>query len=301
MPGRSCTVNTAQAHHRWLIAIAMVVLAACSNGRGSVSDPAGPSGGSPPPTTPPPTPPPTDPPTDPPPAPPAEPSAAAMAGYWKGIATQEDSNRTFETVALIDGEGNAQWVLLRSGLIEDDDFEDDGFVVFANVCCEATFADDAVGKELAETRTREASIDAEVAGGRLTGQLEFNDDDYTFSLNAAPEYDRGVSLATLAGVYTRSTRTLFGEEVTLTVTIDANGQLTGQYSNGCVFNGTAAVPDTSHNMVRLQIDLANCGSRGSSKAWNGSYSGLGVLLSDGDVFYHSVIGPAWLGPQSVER
>jgi hypothetical protein len=68
-----------------------------------------------------------------------------------------------------------------------------------------------------------------------------------------------------------------------------------------VFNGSAAIPDASHNMVRLQIDLANCGSRGSQKAWNGSYAGLGVLLSGDDIFYHSVIGPTWLGPQSVQR
>ena len=219
-----------------------------------------------------------------------------MAGYWKGTATEEDSNRTFETVALIDAEGNAQWVLLRSGFLQDD-----GFVVFANVCCESTFEDDAIGKELAETRTREATIAAEVEGSVLSGELRFRDDDYHFSLNASSDYDRSVSLATLAGVYTRTTNTIFGEEVTLTLTIDADGQLTGQYSNGCVFNGDVTIPDASHNMVRLQIDLANCGSSGSSKQWNGSYSGLGVLLSGDDVFYHSVIGPTWLGPQSVER
>ena len=219
-----------------------------------------------------------------------------MAGYWKGTATQQDSNRTFDTVALIDAEGNAQWVLLRSGILEDD-----GFVVFANVCCESTFEDDAIGKELAETRTRDASIQAEVTGSVLSGELRFHDDDYSFLLNASPDYNRSVSLATLAGVYTRTTNTIFGEEVTLTLTIDPDGRLTGQYSNGCVFNGSAAIPDASHNMMQLQIDLANCGSRGSSKQWNGAYSGLGVLLSGDEVFYHSVIGPTWLGPQSVER
>ena len=93
---------------------------------------------------------------------------------------------------------------------------------------------------------------------------------------------------------------IFGEEVTLTVTIESNGTLTGSYSNGCVFNGNASIPDAAHNMVRLQIDLANCGSQGSSKQWNGAYTGLGLLTGD-DVFYHSVIGPTWLGPQSVER
>lgn len=287
-----------QAHHCWLAVIALAVLTACSNGRGSVSDAAGPVGGTPPPPPPttPPTPPPTDPPTDPPPAPPTESSPAAMAGYWQGTATQQGSNRSFDTVALIDADGNAQWVLLRSGLVQDD-----GFVVFANVCCEGTFEDDATGKELAETRTRDASIEAEVASGVLSGELQFHDDEYRFTLNASSDYDRSVPLTTLAGVYTRSTNTIFGEEVTLTVTIDANGALTGQYSNGCVFNGNASIPDASHNMVRLQIDLANCGSRGSSKQWNGAYTGLGVLLSGDEVFYHSVIGPTWLGPQSVER
>jgi hypothetical protein len=219
-----------------------------------------------------------------------------MAGYWQGTATQEGSNRTFDTVALIDAEGNAQWLLLRAGLVADD-----GFVVTANVCCEDTFEDEAVGKDLGETRTRDASIEAQVTGGALSGQLRFRDDDYRFTLDPSSDYNHSVSLAALAGVYTRRTNTIFGEEVTLTVTIDANGQLTGQYSNGCVFNGNASIPDTSHNMVRLQIDLANCGSRGSSKQWNGAYEGLGVLLSGDDVFYHSVVGPTWLGPQTVER
>ncbi len=219
-----------------------------------------------------------------------------MAGYWKGTATEEDSNRRYDAVALIDADGNAQWLLTRTGLLGDD-----GFVVSANVCCESEFEDDATGKELGETRTHDASIDVEVDGNALSGELRFRGDDYRFTLSASSDYDRSVSLATLAGVYTQSTQTILGEEVTLTVTIDASGQLTGSYSNGCVFNGNASIPDASHNMVQLQIDLANCGSQGSSKAWNGAYSGLGVLLSGNAVFYHSVIGPTWFGPQSVER
>ena len=55
-PGRSCTVNIPQSGHRWLAAIAFAVLTACSNGRGSVSDPASGPVGEPPP--PPPVPPP---------------------------------------------------------------------------------------------------------------------------------------------------------------------------------------------------------------------------------------------------
>ena len=289
-------MKTTGAHHRLLAAIAVAVLSACSNGRGSVSDPAtGPV--QEPPPAPPPIPPP-DPTPQPPPDPTPEPpptSAAAMAGYWKGTATDEN-NRRFDAVALIDAEGNAQWLLTRGGLLSDD-----GFVVSANVCCEAQFAADVTGKELGETRTREGNISVEVAGSALSGDLEFHDRDYRLTLNAAPEYNQGISLAGLAGVYTLRTNTILGEEVTLTVTIEPDGGLNGSYSNGCVFNGNASIPDTSHNMVRLQIDLANCGSQGSSKQWNGAYTGLGLLLSGDAVFYHSVIGPTWFGPQSVER
>ena len=293
---KSCTVKITGANHRWWIAIVFVVLAACSNGRGSVSDPAGPVGGDPP-TSPPPTdPPPTDPPpTDPPPTDPP-PTVAAMAGYWQGTAINEDRNRNYDAVALIDAEGNAQLLLTRQGILDDD-----GFVLFANVCCESHFEANVTAKELGETRTRDASIQVGTHEGALAGELRFGGDDYTFTLSPSADYNRAVSLAALAGVYTDTTSTLFGEEVNLTVTIDADGRLNGSYSNGCVFNGTASIPDALHNMVRLQIDLANCGSHGSSKQWNGEYAGLGVLLSGDVTFFHSVIGPTWFGPQSVER
>jgi len=219
-----------------------------------------------------------------------------MAGYWKGTALNEDRNRTYDAVALVDADGNAQVLLTRQGILDQD-----GFVLFANVCCESRFEHDVTAKELGETRTRGASIDVERKAGALEGQLRFDGDDYTFTLNPSADYDRAVSLAALAGVYTDRTSTLFGEEVNLTVTIDADGRLNGSYSNGCVFNGTASIPDAAHNMVRLAIDLANCGSHGSSKQWNGEYAGLGVLLTGDAVFFHSVIGPTWFGPQSVER
>ena len=220
-----------------------------------------------------------------------------MAGYWKGTATEEDSDRRYDAVALVDADGNAQWLLTRNGL-----FGSENFVISANVCCESEFDDDATGRVLGEARTHDASIDATVEGNALSGELRLRREEYQFTLSRSSDYDRSVSLATLAGVYTQTSQTILGEEVTLTVTIDASGQLNGSYSNGCVFNGAASIPDSTHNMVRLQIDLANCGSLGSSKAsWNGAYAGLGLLLSDNAVFYHSVIGPTWFGPQSVER
>ena len=51
-----------------------------------------------------------------------------MAGYWKGTATEQDSDRTFDAIALIDAQGHAQWLLTRGNL-----FGNDGFVVSADV------------------------------------------------------------------------------------------------------------------------------------------------------------------------
>ena len=219
-----------------------------------------------------------------------------MAGYWKGTATEEDSDRTFDAVALIDAEGNAQWLLTRDGILDHD-----GFVLFTNVCCESRFQDKVTAKQLADTRTRDADLDVALDGGSLNGALKFDRDNYSFNLSPSADYNRALSLATLAGTYSRRDNSIFGEEVTLTVTIEASGRLNGSYSNGCVFSGSASIPDATHNMVQLQIELANCGSHGSSKQWNGEYAGLGVLLSGDDIFYHSVIGPTWFGPQSVAR
>ena len=124
----------------------------------------------------------------------------AMAGYWKGTATRRGLESHVRHGRAHRRAGNAQWLLLRAGLLEDD-----GFVVFANVCCESQFEDDVIGKDSGRNRPRDASIEAEVDGGVLSGELQFRDDDYRFTLNASSDYDRSVSLATLA-VCTRAAR-----------------------------------------------------------------------------------------------
>jgi hypothetical protein len=171
-----------------------------------------------------------------------------MAGYWKGSATQQDSNRTFDAVALIDAEGNAQWVLTRGSLLSDD-----GFVVSANVCCAAQFADAVTGKELGETRTRDGNIDATVDGSVLGGELRFHDEDYRFTLNASSDYNSSTSLAQLAGVYTRRDNTILGENVTLTMTIEADGRLTGS-------SRTAACSTAAHRFQTPRTTWCSCRS-----------------------------------------
>ena len=102
-------------------------------------------------------------------------------------------------------------MLLRIGLLEDA-----GFVVYGNVCCESQFEDDAHRQGAgARPHTREASIAVEVDGSVLSGELHFRGDDYDFALNCASDYNRSMSLAALAGVYTRRTSSI-------SATIDAD-------------------------------------------------------------------------------
>jgi hypothetical protein len=219
-----------------------------------------------------------------------------MAGYWTGRATGQDSNRSQDAVALINEAGDAQLMVLSSQ-------DDRQFVLFGNVCCEATFDDDVAGRRFRDGRNQSASVKVTRDGDALSGELEFRGDNYTLQLSAAPDYTQTLTLQELSGTYTRSR--FFS--TSLSMTIDAEGRLTGSDSNGCILNGNVAIADPGRNMVQMRVDMENCrNGHGSSREWNGSYTGLGLLLRANDdqrddVFFHSMIGPTWLGPQSVAR
>lgn len=220
--------------------------------------------------------------------------------------TDTDSRRVSAAVALIDHEGEAQLMVLG----EDDDDEPQ-FVLHGNVCCAGGFDDEIAGKRFLNDRNEEANVNLRIASGRLTGEFDFRRRDYTMNLGSSGEYGQALTLQSLAGVYTQTTTPLIGFPSTTTLTIDANGQLTGSHTNGCVINGSVSIPNVQRNMVRIAAQMSGCGSGGSSRQWNGSYDGLGLLLRNSvspsnpslrqDVFFHTEIGPTWLGPQSVGK
>ena len=176
----------------------------------------------------------------------------------------------------------------------------------ADLCCDTSNEDDEVaGKRFLDDRNEEAELSIRRSGNVVTGGIDFRGRDYTFELNVSSEYTLALTVQTLAGVYTQTVG--FS---TLTLTIDPDGRLTGAHSNGCTVNGSVSVPETSRNMARVSYDMTGCGHLGSSRSWNGRYSGVGLLLPDAtmpgtpsraDVFYHSTVGPTWLGPQQVGR
>jgi hypothetical protein len=302
--------------------LALIILSGCSNGRGSVGEAA--AAGDPPPAqpAPPQEPPPEEPPPqepipeDPPPEEPPQtpdppepeppaplPGAAALAGYWSGRIVDVDAERERMGVAFVDRSGDMQVLAVR----ENDEPE---FVLHGNVCCAESEQRNVAARRYLSTRDDEAELEARTASGSLQGRFELRNRAYEFELDPRAAYAQALTLADLAGVYTRSIANEDGAD-TMTLTIDPDGTLTGSHSNGCIFNGTVAIPDPARNMVQLSVELSSCGGRGSSRRWNGDYRGLGVLLRDvpspndgttrADVFHHSLIGPTWLGPFELAR
>lgn len=84
--------------------------------------------------------------------------------------------------------------------------------------------------------------------------------------------DAGVTLAELTGTYSMS-----GSDVyTTAVTIAADGTITGSDETGCVFNGSATIPDTKYNVFEVTFVASNC----TDSLRNGEFSGLGAYDED---------------------
>ena len=62
------------------------------------------------------------------------------------------------------------------------------------------------------------------AQGTMSGRYSGSGDTGTFNMSLSPMWDRPASIGTVAGVYTRTTSNGY----TMTMTLDANGQLTRQ-------------------------------------------------------------------------
>jgi hypothetical protein len=206
-----------------------------------------------------------------------------------------------EAVAMIDHTGDTQFMVLATSSDQDPQF-----VLHGNLCCDVTNENDEIaGKRFLSRDNEDAELKIQRSSDALSGEMKFRKRDYTFNLTFSSEYQSGLTLQSLAGVYTQSVGLS-----TLTLTIDPSGQLTGAHSNGCDLNGSVTIPEATRNMVEVSYEMSGCGGLGSSRDWNGRYAGVGMLLpnstlpgspSQADVFYHSAVGPTWFGPQSVGR
>ncbi|MEN8141458.1 MAG: hypothetical protein ABFR97_09575 [Thermodesulfobacteriota bacterium] len=115
----------------------------------------------------------------------------------------------------------------------------------------------------------------------------------TFSLSYEPIYERGSNLADIAGTYTVNEL-----NYSSTYTIDSNGVLTGNNSDGCQIAGTVGIIDNNYNMYRINMTVSACNM-------NDTYIGLAALLDEGggenDTLAISVSGNSYVLSVTVPR
>jgi len=223
-----------------------LALAGCGGGSGSTGTSGGNTSGTPPaPTTP-------------------TSQTATTPGVWKGTVSSTATGQSAQVVGMTTHEGHSLWMTTDGRVWSGDvPLHGDHF--------DATFTSHMYEGEHFPDGTNHGATTMRVnhhASGVTEGQYAGCGDAGAFDMTLSPMWDRPASLGTVAGVYTRSTSSGYS----MTMTIGADGQVTGSDSRGCVVNGTVSVPDASHNMYGIDATVTSCGSL------DGHYQGMGTLL-----------------------
>ena len=102
----------------------------------------------------------------------------------------------------------------------------------------------------------------------MTGTYSGVGDSGTFTLTYDATYERGSSLSLVSGNWSNSDPSGYSHYVT----VSTNGTFTGYNSSGCTFSGTVKIIDSAYDAYHLDnVLIGSCG------AFNGTYTGLGVL------------------------
>jgi hypothetical protein len=189
---------------------------------------------------------------------------AALAGLFIGDACCNDSV-TFPVSGLTDSAGDFRFLMLGAHFVGEA-----GKAPVAYAGCDSCLA--GARQKNADVLTllavmphssaREALLVTDAAG--QTRRIEFT-----------VPYDRGFerpsSFDALQGSYT----TFLGSGYTLTITVHADGEVTGSDTNGCIVQGRASVPQPAVNTYGMTLDVSACGKS------DGRYEGSAALLFDG--------------------
>jgi hypothetical protein len=222
------------------VAVSLALLSACGGGSGSPASP--PPSGSPSPVT----------------------SPAATVGIYKGTITSTATTaQPVSIVALTGPDGHSMW-MSTDGRVWSGQMPQTGSHFDATF--DGHMYEGAHFPDGSNHGSWSMTVDHPATG--MHGQFHGNGDVGSFTMDLSPMWNRPASLATVAGVYTRTTSSGYS----MTMTLSSNGQMSGQDTRGCVFSGTVSVPDTNHNLYRLDAAVSSCG------ALDGEYAGMGALV-----------------------
>lgn len=106
---------------------------------------------------------------------------------------------------------------------------------------------------------------------RVVGTYNISGGDYgSFDFYAIPSlYRRGISLPAISGNYSAFNLV---SGATGSVSVSANGSLSGSDSLGCKYSGQFTLPDSDFNLLKVVVTISSCG------ASNGLYTGYGAQI-----------------------
>jgi hypothetical protein len=224
------------------LACASILLTACGGGSGSSAS-GGPSG---------------------------TPTPAATAGLWKGTVTSSTTGQSTLVVAMTDAAGHSVW-MTTDGRIYDGSMPTSG----TSFQWPMTGYMDAAGHFPDGTNFGMGTMTVdEQTATMMSGHYSGNGQSGSFTMNMSPMWQRDATLAAVSGTYTRSTSTGYS----MTMNIDANGQLMGSDTSGCMLNGSVTAPDPHHDLYQMDGTVTSCG------ILDGNYHGMAALL-DADAMH----------------
>lgn len=185
-------------------------------------------------------------------------------GVWKGTISSTTTGQTVPVVALTGQDGHTAWMTTDGRVwhgelpLHGDQFNS----TLTGHMYDGVHFPDGTNHGTATMTVQHHSADV------MNGVHAGHGDAGSFNMTMSPMWDRASSLDTVAGVYTRTTSNGY----TMTLSMDALGQLTGSDSRGCVFSGTVTVPDPRHNLYGIDANVSSCGTL------DGHYTGMGTLL-----------------------
>jgi hypothetical protein len=195
--------------------------------------------------------------TAPTPTPPAP--SPTTPGLWQGTFTSTTAGVSGSIVGIITTTGAARFISLESGIQIFGTVPTTGSSLSASLTG-VTPTGQTGTYSLSGTATAKSSLSGTYSG--------LDAGSFSFTYNSA--FTNGASLATISGTWTQSR----ADGYTVTITVDPSGAINGSDTLGCVYAGTATVPDAAYNYYSLSISLSSCG------AYSGAYSGLATIINN---------------------
>ena len=183
----------------------------------------------------------------------AAPPPAQTQGIWRGTASVDSVSFT-NALAMIDGAGHTNIIPQAAGT---DDSQFRGTLAASDGAIDTgvsalTLFDTAGNLNDIFSVQQGYVVPASALAATLSSSGSFPRP-ATLNLTYDNIYDRPASLGLVSGIWGETHGTY-----TITLAIDGAGTINGSDTNGCVYSGTVRIPDPTHDLYALKMDIQSC-------------------------------------------